>query len=90
MNKNSLNSKIRELEQRINVNDEKQSYVIKGRIDILYWFKNNDNFRTEEEIKNKIQRYNEELLVFNNEYDLQYIEKKARIDELENLLSNFN
>ena len=83
---NQLNKKIFDLEHELVPQSLDFTYIHSARIDILYWVKNSGNMRTEQEILNKIQRYKEELLGIENDFDLHYREKQARIKELYELL----
>lgn len=83
---NQLDKKIFDLEHELVPQSLDFTYIHSARIDILYWVKNSGNMKTEQDIKNKIKRYEEELLCIPNEFDLHYREKKARINELQELL----
>ena len=83
---NQLNKKIFDLEHELVPQSLDFTYIHSARIDILYWVKNGGEMKTEEEIKNKIQRYEEELLGIEDNFDLHYREKQARINELQELL----
>lgn len=83
---NQLNKRIFDLEHALIPQSEDSTFIHSGRIDMLYWVKNSNNMRTEEEINNKIQRLEEELLCLSDTYDMHYREKQARIEELHSIL----
>lgn len=85
---NQLNKRIFDLEHQLIPQSLDITYIHSGRIDTLYWIKNNNLMKTEEEIKLKIQRYKEELLALNDTTDMHYREKVARIKELEFVLTS--
>jgi hypothetical protein len=87
MIKEFLDNRIKDLQISIISQDIETTTIQRGRIDTLYWVKNGNNeVKTNDEIKLKIQRYKEELLCL-PEKDLWYREKTARIKELENVLN---
>lgn len=81
-----IDFKIQELLRNIIDETSPEARINRGVIDSLYWLKNNNDLRTEEQVKLKIKRYEEELLGLNAE-DVHYKEKKARIKELQNAIS---
>ena len=81
-----IDFKIQELLRSVIDETSPEARINRGVIDSLYWLKNNNDLRTEEQVKLKIKRYEEELLGLNAE-DVHYKEKKARIKELQNAIS---
>lgn len=81
-----IDFRIQELLRNIIDETSPEARINRGVIDSLYWLKNNNDLRTEEQVKLKIKRYEEELLGLNAE-DVHYREKKARIKELQNAIS---
>lgn len=81
-----IDFKIQELLRSVIDETSPEARINRGVIDSLYWLKNNNDLRTEEQVKLKIKRYEEELLGLNAE-DVHYREKKARIKELQNAIS---
>ena len=81
-----IDFKIQELLRSVIDETSPEARINRGVIDSLYWLKNNNDLRTEEQVKLKIKRYEEELLGLNTE-DVYYKEKKARIKELQNAIS---
>ena len=81
-----IDFRIQELLRNIIDETSPEARINRGVIDSLYWLKNNNHLRTEEQVKLKIKRYEEELLGLNTE-DVHYREKKARIKELQNAIS---
>ena len=81
-----IDFKIQELLRSVIDETSPEARINRGVIDSLYWLKNNNDLRTEEQVKLKIKRYEEELLGLNTE-DVHYTEKKARIKELQNAIS---
>ena len=81
-----IDFRIQELLRNIIDETSPEAIINRGVIDSLYWLKNNNDLRTEEQVKLKIKRYEEELLGLNAE-DVHYREKKARIKELQNAIS---
>ena len=81
-----IDFKIQELLRSVIDETSPEARISRGVIDSLYWLKNNNDLRTEEQVRLKIKRYEEELLGLNAE-DVHYKEKKARIKELQNAIS---
>ena len=81
-----IDFKIQELLRSVIDETSPEARINRGVIDSLYWLKNNNDPRTEEQVKLKIKRYEEELLGLNAE-DVHYREKKARIKELQSAIS---
>ena len=81
-----IDFKIQDLLRSVIDETSPEARINRGVIDSLYWLKNNNDLRTEEQVKLKIKRYEEELLGLNAE-DVHYREKKARIKELQNAIS---
>ena len=81
-----IDFKIQELLRSVIDETSPEARINRGVIDSLCWLKNNNDLRTEEQVKLKIKRYEEELLGLNAE-DVHYREKKARIKELQNAIS---
>ena len=81
-----IDFKIQELLRSVIDETSPEARINRGVIDSLCWLKNNNDLRTEEQVKLKIKRYEEELLGLTPE-DVHYREKKARIKELQNAIS---
>ena len=86
LNIKQIDFRIKELLRSVIDETSPEARINRGVIDSLYWLKNNNDLRTEEQVKLKIKRYEEELLGLNAE-DVHYREKKARIKELQNAIS---
>lgn len=82
--------RISNLEHTLIPQDLYTTTIHHGRIDSLYWTISNNELKTESEIRNRIKRINEELLVLNSDMSkgdtLWYNEKSARIEELMGVL----
>jgi hypothetical protein len=82
-----LQKRIFDYEHQLVPQSVDSTFIHAGKIDTLYWVLNGGNLKTEQEIRNKIERYKEELLIYTNNVDMYYREKLARIAELEYVLS---
>lgn len=80
-----VQNKIGELEASLTGIDE-QDRVKLAEIDILYWYKNSNNLRTEQEVHNKINRLEEEMF-FLSQQDVNYLTKSAKIKQLQQVLT---
>ena len=82
-----LQKRINDLTHQIIPQDINFTTIHSSKIDVLKWCcLENEQLRTEQEILNRIQRYNEELLAFNDDKNLMYKQTKARIEELNNVI----
>ena len=81
-----IQKRITDLETQITAQDITTTTIQNGRIDILYWVRNNGELKTDKEVINKIERIKEELIPITDINDLWYKEKTAKIKELENCL----
>ena len=72
------------IQAKLGENPEDQ--ILAAKLDILYWIKNNDEFRTEQELNTKIKRIREELLGIYSNQNIKYLERSAKIDVLLNIL----
>lgn len=80
-----VQNKIGELEANLTGIDE-QDRVKLAEIDILYWYKNSNNLRSEQEVNNKITRLEEEMF-FLSQQDVNYLAKSAKIKQLQQVLT---
>lgn len=87
ISEHQLECRISDLEHTIVPQDVYFTTIHHGRVDMLTWVRNGGNMKSEDEILSRIDRYKEELLVFNDDRDLFYKEKIARIKELEYVLN---
>ena len=89
---NMIKHRISDLEHTLVPQDINYTLPHRGRIDSLYWVIQGNKVKTEQQIRNKIQRYKEELLCLNSVISkgsiLYYNEKIARIKELEDILES--
>lgn len=68
-------------------NDDSIKRIQTARIDSLIWALNGGDIKSISQIEHRITRFKEELLAFSSEHNLDYKEKTARIDELQNLIT---
>lgn len=80
-----VQNKIGELEANLTGIDE-QDRVKLAELDILYWYKNSNNLRSEQEVNNKITRLEEEMF-FLSQKDVNYLAKSAKIKQLQQVLT---
>lgn len=83
---NQLDKMINDMQFELTPDNNEINHIKKSEIDTLIWIRNAGTLRTTEEINKRIERYKEELLVFDNDQDLYYRERIARIAQLEHIL----
>ena len=87
---NEIKFRISNLEHMMVPQDMFTTTIHHGRIDSLYWTISNGELKSETEIRNRIKRIEEELLVLSPNLQqgdtLWYDEKSARIEELRGVL----
>ena len=76
-----LNKRISELETSLVPQSIDYTVPHHARIEILYWVKNKGEIKTEEQIKNKLNRLQEELFILKQD-DVFYKAKLSQIEEL--------
>ena len=81
-----INNLINDLENEVTPQSVEYTFIHNEKLDTLFWYKNCNQLRTDEEVKNKIKRYTEECILL-NEHDLFYRGKQERIKILKSLLS---
>ena len=85
MNLIQTNSLISDVERELIPQSVECTFVHNEKLNTLFWYKNCGELRTEKEVKNKIQRYEEECLLLDTK-DLNYKGKKEGIKLLKEVL----
>ena len=83
----SLEKHIHDLEHAIIPQDIYLTTLHHSRIDVLKWVRLDGDVRSEAEVLNRINRYNEELMAITDENSLSYKDLKVRIEELQNVIN---
>ena len=85
VNITQINDIIANLEKELTPQSVECTFIHNEKMDVLYWYKNSGQLRTDEEVRNKIKRFKEECFLLSNN-DIVYKAKQEKIKILYSLL----